>query len=469
MVRRALLVGGTSSHAGKSWMATAICRHLRRRGLRVAPFKAQNMSLNSYPCRNGGEIGRAQVVQAEACGLEPASDMNPVLLKPNGEGSSQVVVDGKVWRNLRAAEYYEHFDFLLGRVLAAWERLAARYDYIVMEGAGSVAEVNLRARDLVNLGLARRVGAPALLVADIDRGGVFASVAGTFGLLEAEEAPLVPAFAINRFRGDASLFAGGIRFLEDKTGRKCLGLFPYEDSLAIDPEDGLSLDGMAPAAGTGPRVGILRFPRVSNFTDFRLLPRARWIRRPEPGRFDCVILPGSKNTLADLAWMRARGLDRWVLAQHAQGARVVGICGGYQMLGERIDDPHGVESEAGASASGLGLLPVVTMLAPEKTTRVVEAATPAGRKFRAYEIHMGLTRRPPDCAPFAVLAEGDEGIRARGCVGTYLHGALEDPGVLEELLGTAVEPGEDKEVLYDRLADWFERHADLRLFEELYL
>ncbi len=459
------MVAGTASHAGKSWFATAICRYLRRRGVRVAPFKAQNMSNNSYPCKEGGEIGRAQVAQAEACGLEPSASMNPILLKPNSATGSQVIVDGKVWRTLSGREYYEHFEYLNGRVMAAYERLAAEYEYIVMEGAGSVTEMNLKRTDLVNLGLARRVGAPALLVADIDRGGVFASLVGTFALLEPAESNLVRSFAINRFRGDASLFEDGVEFIEDKIGRKCLGVFPHAPDIHLDAEDSVSLD--AATRGNG-QVAILRFPRVSNITDFSAVRGAVWIDRPAGRQFETVILPGSKNVIGDLEWMRSRGLDRWLLAQHAAGARLIGVCGGYQMLGERIDDPYQVESAAG-SAAGLGLLPVTTTLETEKTTRVTEAETPGGRRFTAYEIHVGRTVTPNGAEPFAFAGREPEGIRHGRVMGTYLHGAFEDPAVRQELLGEGCVDRESKDAMYDRLADWFERNGDMRRFEELYL
>ena len=361
MKAKPIFVGGTASHAGKSWMATAICAWLRRRGFRVAPFKAQNMSNNSYPCRNGGEIGRAQVVQAEACGLEPETDMNPILLKPNSAMGSQVVLDGKVWGTLSAGEYYEKFDFLLERVLGAYHRLAASYEYIVIEGAGSVAELNLKDRDLVNLGLARRLEAPGLLVADIDRGGVFASVAGTYCLLDEEERRLLRSFAINRFRGEASLFEDGVRILEERTGQPCLGVFPMLHDVAIDDEDSVSLEE-PPRPRENARVGIVRLPHISNFTDFRLLaPLAEWVTGPGEAKFECIILPGTKSTIRDLEWMRATGLDRWIAAQARAGATVIGVCGGYQMMGEAIEDPFGLESPV-REAAGLGLLPVRTVL-----------------------------------------------------------------------------------------------------------
>jgi adenosylcobyric acid synthase len=468
MKARALMVGGTASHVGKSWMATAICRSLARRGFRVAPFKAQNMSNNSFPCDGGGEIGRAQVAQAEACFLAPEPDMNPILLKPNSDRGCQVVVLGKVWRNLSAREYYDEFPRLLDAVTGAYERLASQCEFIVIEGAGSIAELNLRATDLVNLGLATRMDVPVLLVADIDRGGVFASVAGTFALLEQQERALVRSFAINRFRGDPSLFDSGVEILEARTGKPCLGVFPYLSDAPLDPEDSVSLED-ARSGESRSDVAVISFPRISNLSDFRLIPAARRIAAPADEHFACVILPGSKSTIADLAWLRARGLDRWIMDQHRRGALILGVCGGFQMMGERIEDPSAMESDAGA-ADGLGLLPVRTVLMTEKVTRRVRACTPSGINFEAYEIHLGETSRPRDAQPFAVLENGcPEGIRAGRCVGTYLHGALEHPDVLSELLGRMIEPVPTRYATYEILADWFETHADQDLFKELYL
>ena len=462
-----IFVGGTSSHAGKSWMVTAICAWLRRRGVRVAPFKAQNMSNNSYPCRAGGEIGRAQAAQAWACGLEPEAAMNPILLKPNSDGGSQVVVHGKVWKTLPARAYYEEFDFLLQEVLQAYQELAARFDVIVMEGAGSVTELNLRQFDLVNLGLATRLSAPWLLVADIERGGVFASVIGTVGLLTAEERGLLRAFAVNKFRGDLSLFEEGKRILEERTGSRCLGVFPYADGVELDDEDSLSVPATSIGAASvaGQRYAIVRFPRISNTTDFRLLKGASWITAPADERFDFIFLPGTKNTVVDLEWLRERGLDEWIRGEHRRGATVIGVCGGYQMLGERICDPYGMESDC-VEISGLGLLPIQTELRREKTTRVVRATTRGGHGFSAYEIHLGETRvMGPDAVPFAVLDDGTpEGLRGGRVFGTYLHGALEDAGVLAEIGIVAAGAGAPK---YDLLADWF---APFGMgFEEMFL
>jgi adenosylcobyric acid synthase len=465
---RSLMIGGTASHVGKSWLATAICRWLHRRGIRVAPFKAQNMSNNSYPCPGGGEIGRAQVAQAEACGLEPSTDMNPILLKPTSEMGSQVVLQGKVWRNLSARQYYEHYEYLLQTVEESYARLSAEFDFIVIEGAGSIAEVNLRKTDLANLGLARRLQAPVLLVADVDRGGVFASIYGTLALLDSDDASLVRGFAINRFRGDPALFDGAARMLEERAAKPCLGVFPFLDNVHLDEEDSVSLDDWGPAPGNGPSIAIIRFPRVSNFTDFRLLRGACWLQRPLDRQFDMVILPGSKNSISDLQWMRSQGLDTWLQRQHAGGAEIVGICGGYQMLGQRIDDPDHVES-AETSVNGLGLLPVTTTLRKNKITNVVAARTPGGRCFSAYEIHLGETTCVSAAEPFAFVADQPEGIRYHRCTGTYLHGALEDAGVLEECFGVRLPEPESKQNCYEQLADWFEQAVDVPLFEELFL
>ena len=456
---KALFVGGTSSNAGKSWMATAICAWLRRRGISVAPFKAQNMSNNSYPCRDGGEIGRAQVAQAEACGLEPERAMNPILLKPNGDGTSQVIVNGVVWKTLPARGYYEYVDYLQSEVLAAYDNLARRFDFVVVEGAGSVSELNLRRYDLVNLGLATRIRAPWVLVADIERGGVFASILGTASLLTDDERALFRGFLINRFRGDVSLFDEGVDILESRTGAPCLGVFPHANDITIDPEDGLALQVAAarPAPPTA-RIAILRFPCLSNATDFRLLTWADWLTAPVDDDYDFVILPGSKHTRSDLHWLRAQGLDAWVLRQHQRGATIIGICGGYQMLGQAVHDPGGAESSPG-STNGLGLFQIETVLVRDKITRTVQGKTAGGTSFSAYEIHLGTTSAHDSLEPFARLHDGSiDGARAERVVGTYLHGALEDAAVCSELFGVSVAAAPKAEQ-YERLADWFDRYA----------
>ncbi len=463
---RPIFIGGTSSHVGKSWTSTAICAWLRRQGVRVAPFKAQNMSNNSYPCRFGGEIGRAQVAQAWACGLEPEPAMNPILLKPNSDGGSQVVLNGKVWQTLPAREYYEHYELLKDVVMSAYEDLASRFEVIIIEGAGSVAELNLRRLDLVNLGLATKLSAPWLLVGDIERGGVFASLIGTVGLLSPEERALLRAFAVNKFRGDRSLFDEGEKILEDRTQRPCLGVFPYAGDIHLDDEDSLSIpEGAEPLERRdGPSCAIIRFPRISNSTDFRLLPDARWITCPPNHDFDFIFLPGTKNTIADLEWLRAQHLDDWLLEQYRRGATLIGICGGFQMLGETVDDPFGMESDRG-TVEGLRLLPLRTVMSREKTTRVVQARSPCGHSYSAYEIHLGETlHERANLTPFAFVDDDAEGVRGNRVVGTYLHGAFEHPEILAELGISADVPAISGA---SALADWFAPFG--RRFEELFL
>lgn len=446
-------------------MATAICRVLSRRGLKVAPFKAQNMSNNSYACADGGEIGRAQAVQAEACGIPPQTDMNPVLLKPYASTGSQVVVNGKVWKNLSAAEYFEYTGTLRQQAVAAFHRLSQQFDYIVMEGAGSIAELNLLSRDFVNLWMADAANAKVLLVADIDRGGVFASVLGTLDLLSPQQRQRVQSFAINRFRGDVSLFEEGVRILEQRSGKRCLGVFPLLEDCAIQQEDSVALEEAV--SDPEARIAIIRLPRISNFTDFRLL-RAAWIRRPVERDFDWVILPGTKNTVGDLLWLREVGLEAWIRQQASTGAHVLGVCGGYQMLGRTIEDPHGMEGQPGQRVEGLGFLPVDTVLEATKTVRAVRARR-LGMEFGAYEIHLGQTRAYAPLEPFAwIHPDVAEGAVCGRVLGTYLHGALEHRALAESLFG-AGSICERAEAAYDRLADWFERWADMRLFEERYL
>jgi len=455
-----LFVGGTSSNAGKSWMVTAICAWLRRRGVSVAPFKAQNMSNNSYPCAAGGEIGRAQVAQAEACGLEPEPAMNPILLKPTGHGRSQVVVNGRVWKTLAAREYYAAAGELRPHVMAAYADLATRFDVVVIEGAGSVSELNLRGHDLVNLGLVTSLDVPWIVVADIERGGVFASVVGTVQLLTARERELFRGFAINKFRGDLSLFDDGVRILEEKTSAPCLGVFPFAADVHLDAEDSLALETKRRTPPPpGARIAIVRLPHLSNATDFRLLTWADWIDAPPGADYEFVVLPGTKNTSDDLRWLHRTGLARWIAERHGAGATVVGVCGGFQMLGRRVADPAAVESIEPVT-EGLSLLPAETVITESKRTEAVRARLPDGVTFGAYAIHAGRTEATEaGVQPFAVLEDGSaDGMRRARVIGTYLHGALENPDVCEHVFG--VRPASDlKRASYDRLADWFETYA----------
>ena len=454
---RAIFVGGTASNVGKSWFTTALCRLLYRRGVRVAPFKAQNMSNNSYPCARGaGEIGRSQVTQARACGLAPEPAMNPVLLKPCGESRSQVIVQGKVWRTLEAREFYEHIPFLRQVALEAYEGLARRFDVVVMEGAGSIAELNLARRDIVNMSMARAAGARVLLVADIERGGIFASILGTLDLLTPEDRALVTCFAVNRFRGDRTLFDDGVEILEKRSQVPCLGVFPHSGDIHLDAEDSLSEPHETQQM---PNVAIIRFPRISNTTDFRWLGGAAWLDSPTAQRFDFVILPGTKSTTQDLVWLRATGLDEWIVGQHRNGAQLIGICGGYQMLGEWISDPEGVDGPVG-EWPGLGLIAARTTMRSTKTAIARRARAAAGIEFDAYEIHMGKTTLKPGFGEFAILEDGTlEGVQHKGIIGTYLHGALESAAVFAEIFGVALPASVSDEDALDSLSRWLELYS----------
>ena len=368
---RCIMVQGTMSGAGKSLLVTALCRIFRQDGLRVAPFKSQNMALNSFVTRDGLEMGRAQAAQAEAAGLEPDVRMNPILLKPSSDTGSQVIVLGEVRGQYAARDYFRQKRSLIPMIREAYESLAAENDVIVLEGAGSPVEINLKKDDIVNMGLAELVNAPVLLVGDIDRGGVFAQLYGTVALLEPQERARVVGTVINKFRGDVSLLQPGLETLESLTGVPVLGVVPYTQ-VEIDDEDSLSPRLQAASARRAVDIAAIRLPRISNFTDLTALERhpalgVRYVDRPERlGKPDLVILPGTKSTLADLDWLRRTGLADAILRLAQQDVPVLGICGGYQMLGQRIADPDGVEAEAGAQVAGMGLLPTETVFRGEK-------------------------------------------------------------------------------------------------------
>ncbi len=491
-----LMVQGTGSSVGKSVLATAFCRLFARSGYRVAPFKAQNMALNSAVTAEGGEIGRAQAVQAEAAGVDPTVDMNPILLKPEEDFRSQVVVRGQVHASLTYREYNRLKPELLAVVRECLERLRRRYDLIVIEGAGSPAEVNLKADEIVNMRIARLADAPVLLVGDIDRGGVFASFVGTLDLLEPEERRLVRGFVINKFRGDASLLKPGLEFLERRTGISVLGVVPYFRDIYVAAEDSVSLEEGGGHVGGDYLldVAVVRLPRISNFDEFEPLiqepgVRVRFIRGPhEINGADVIILPGTKSTVTDLAFLRTSGLADMIGARATSGTPVLGICGGYQMLGREIRDPEGVESSQ-AAVPGLGLLPVVTTFLPRKTTqrirgRVVpgvalfEAAS--GEALQAYEIHMGQGASEGTRNPFLIterqgqpVTHPDGAVNEAGNVlGTYLHGLFHNAPLRRAFLcslarrkGVAVNPlwGSlpDTGSQYDRLADLVQIHLDV--------
>ncbi|MCA1686331.1 MAG: cobyric acid synthase, partial [Planctomycetia bacterium] len=446
---RALMVLGTASHVGKSVVAAAFCRLLAERGLRVAPFKAQNMALNSFVTRDGGEIGRAQVAQAEAAGTEPLVEMNPVLLKPMG-GVSQVVLDGSPIGVMSAREYYAAKGSIWPRVARAYDRLASRFDYVVLEGAGSPVEVNLAEHDLTNLRMARHADASVILVADIERGGVFAQLVGTWELLEPDDRRRVIGFVINKFRGDVGLLDSGLEFLRSRTGVAVLGVLPYRPDLQIDQEDSLGIAETATPGGdtddfvSGEMtldVAVVRLPHLSNSTDFRPLSRAPGVRLRyvsgvgELASPDLVILPGTKATVRDLDWLRATGLAGKItsLREDPGGPVILGICGGFQMLGRGLDDPLGVESPR-PEAVGLGLFAVSTRFAAEKSRHRVRGRTlDGGRPVVGYEIHSGETTLGPGVSPFSELTRERDGVTVLDgaadpsgrVLGTYVHGLFD--------------------------------------------
>jgi len=444
---RAFAVLGTGSDVGKSLITAGLCRLLHRAGIRVAPFKAQNMSLNSFVTPEGGEIGRAQALQAEACGLVPHVDMNPILLKPESDNCSQVIVQGKVFSKQAAAAYFEHKSHLWAVVKDSYTNLASRYDVMLIEGAGSAAEVNLRDRDLVNWPVVRLADARVLLVADIDRGGVFAQILGTLDLLESDERATVCGIMINKFRGDAELFIDGVQFLESRSGIPVLGVVPFLRDLMLDQEDsvGVRSDRQRAFSSDHVNIAVILLPHMSNFTDFNVLSAEQdvalqYVSMPE-GLFgaDVVVLPGSKNTLADLAYLRKQGFEPFLQRHVERRQELIGICGGYQMLGLRITDPYGVEQ--GGEGAGLGYLTIETELTRTKRTTQVEASpTDRGRigqsVVRGYHIHMGVTSRGDEAPCFQIRHdlragedEFDGAMRTDGLVwGTYIHGVFDEPG-----------------------------------------
>ena len=438
---KCIMVQGTMSGAGKSLLCAALCRIFAQDGYRVAPFKSQNMALNSFVTRNGAEMGRAQVVQAQAAGVEPDVRMNPILLKPSSDVGSQVIVNGKARGQMPAAAYFKMKRSLIPDILEAYNSLAAENDIIVIEGAGSPAEINLKADDIVNMGLAKLVDAPVLLAGDIDRGGVFAQLYGTVELLEADERARIRGLIINKFRGDVEILRPGLAMLEEKTQLPVLGVVPYL-RVEIEDEDSLS-DRLDTKAAVKPLdIAILRLPHVSNFTDFIPLEQhpllgVRYVQRTRQlGAPDLVVLPGTKNTMDDLRWLRESGLEAAVLRLSAAGTPVLGVCGGYQMLGEQLCDPAGEESGTPCTLRGLGLLPTTTVFGTEKhltqTAACVTTEPFAGAKLTGYEIHAGRTEVRGSA--FCILADGTpEGCVQDGVFGTYLHG-LFDTGELTEKL-----------------------------------
>lgn len=502
-VAACLMLQGTASGVGKSLLTAALCRIFARQGYRVAPFKAQNMSLNAAVTLDGGEIGRAQAAQAEAAGIEPTVDMNPILLKPEGDDRSQIVVRGVATGSCSFREYGHRRAGLLPVVEASLARLRRAYDLVVIEGAGSPAEINLSDGEIVNMRVARLAEAPVLLVGDIDRGGVFAAFVGTLVLLPAEDRERIAGFIVNKFRGDRTLLGPGLEMLSARTGLPIFGVVPYLEPGLFPPEDSLDLDS-PPSAPEADELdlAVVRLPRIANFDDVEPLTRepdvrVRFVRRAADLRgADLVVLPGSKSTIADLQWLRATGLDGAILDAARRGVPVLGLCGGYQMLGLALCDPDGVESPV-SSAAGLGLLRVTTVFAPTKATVRVCArvtapfgllARAAGLAIAGYEIHTGRSEAGAGPHPFRVMSRGGhttnepEGAMSTdgAVVGTYLHGIFSSPELRRALLqalahrkgikpnphwGTVEAPG----ARYDRLADAVAAGLDLAALAKLVL
>ncbi|MGB8029132.1 MAG: cobyric acid synthase [Terracidiphilus sp.] len=458
MTARAIMVLGTGSHVGKSLMTAALCRIFARAGYSVAPFKAQNMSLNSAATPDGFEIGRAQALQAEAAGIMPSVHMNPILIKPSGDCSSQIVVRGKVWGNIDARNYHKHrVTTLLPIVEESYRELASSHDIVVLEGAGSPAEINLKDNDIVNMRMAKLADAQCLLVGDIDRGGVFASLLGTCELLDRDERERIRGFVINKFRGDRSLLDPGVCMMEERLGKRCMGVVPYIKNLSLDEEDSVGFgqrnqvmwsERQIPSRGL--QIGVIAFPSISNFTDFDALDAEpsvalKYFHDPDGiALADIIILPGSKQTTDDLLWMHEHGFDEALLRHAKTGCLTVGICGGFQMLGRDILDPHGME-RAGTQPA-LGLLPVRTIMARDKITVPARGTLTRGSLFgeatdcdevQGYEIHLGTTEYLDESIPFASIVRQSNGTQAvsdggvsndQHTFGTYLHGIFDEDG-----------------------------------------
>jgi len=497
MAARPIMIQGTGSYVGKSVVTAALCRYFRQEGFRVAPFKAQNMSNNSYVTTDGGEIGRAQAFQAQACGIEPRVEMNPILLKPSSEIGAQVVVLGKVAKVMSAREYHQNQPRLLGVIQSSFQRLSQENDIVVIEGAGSPAEINLRPFDIVNMATARMASAPVVLVGDINLGGVFAWLVGTLELLTAEERALVKAFIINKFRGDISLLQGGLEFLKNKTGKKVLGVLPFIKDLAVAEEDGLpesKWKGPWVQDPTRLLIQVTLLPHISNSTDFESLELEpdvglRYLAEaPQPGQPlpDMLIIPGSKSTMADLAYLRSSGLADYIRRCHESGASVVGICGGFQMLGRELLDPLGIESST-TSMEGLGLLESTTTFEPKKTTKQVRVLSiDRDEGIVGYEIHMGQTKCAQSTRPmFRITNECgkatdrfDGAVSTDGSVwGTYLHGVFDAAAFRRRILNdlrvrrnwVPLPPTNSSQAVrgLDSLASLIRDHLDLAILEEI--
>ena len=490
---RSIMIQGTMSNAGKSLLCAGLCRIFAQDGYKVAPFKSQNMALNSAITADGFEMGRAQVVQAQAAGIEPSLERYPILLKPTSNVGSQVIVNGEVLGNMKAMDYYANKKQLVPEIEKAFEKLSGEYDIIVIEGAGSPAEINLKENDIVNMGMARIAKAPVLLCGDIDRGGVFASLYGTVKLLEYEEQSMIKGLIINKFRGDVEILKPGLQMIEEKTGIPVVGVVPLTP-LDIDDEDSLSDRLTHTGQKGGIDLAVIRLPHISNFTDFNVFERMdgvslRYVGSAgELGTPDLIFLPGTKNTMDDLTWLRESGMETAVLRCAEQKVPVMGICGGYQMLGELLEDPDGVEH--GGSMRGMGLLHTKTVFSRAKTRTQIQGRVNtvsicgefAGREVQGYEIHMGRTEKTGDCQETIYLEDGrlDGLSNPEGTVfGTYLHGIF-DYGDLAAMTVSRLmrrkgidpknwhfDPEEHKRREYDKLADLVRNSLDMKRIYEI--
>lgn len=476
-----LMVQGTTSDAGKTTVVAALCRWLARQGVSVAPFKPQNMALNSAVTVDGGEIGRSTALQALACGLEPHSDMNPVLLKPQSDCGAQVILRGKVHGNMDALDYHAYKAEAMNSVMASWQALSARYDVVIAEGAGSPAEINLRANDIANMGFAEAADCPVLLVGDIDKGGVFAQLVGTLALISGSERDRTAGIVINRFRGDIALLEPGLDWLTEHTGKPVFGVLPYLHGLVIDSEDSVSAAGISEAGAL--KVVVPVFPRISNHNDFdplRLHPGVDlvFVGTDEPiPPADLIILPGSKSTRHDLQWLKQQGWPEVIQKHLRYGGKLLGICGGFQMLGQRVEDPEGLEGETG-NTEGLGLFEMVTRMVSGKQLRTVTGRLTAqvsggelSAEIKGYEMHNGVTEGAALVRPFAELDGCPDGAVSddRQVAGTYLHGLFDEPEACEAILSWAgINAQSAQSVDYqshrlqqlDRLADQVEQCLD---------
>ncbi|MEE2729189.1 MAG: cobyric acid synthase [Pseudomonadota bacterium] len=489
MTANTLMVQGTTSDAGKSTLVAALCRVFARRGVRVVPFKPQNMALNSAVTADGGEIGRAQALQAAAAGLEPVVDMNPVLLKPTTDIGAQVIIHGKARHQMNAVEYHEYKTLAMNAVLESHQRLQQQYELILVEGAGSPAEINLRDRDIANMGFAEAVDCPVILIADIDKGGVFAHLVGTLALLSQSEQARVKGFVINRFRGDIALLQPGLDWLQQYTGKPVLGVLPYLHGLHIDGEDGINPVDESHKHEQSLKVVVPVLPRISNHTDFdplRLHPQVafHYLRAGEPmPAADLIILPGSKNTIADLRWLKQQGWDAALERHLRYGGKLLGICGGFQMLGQRLVDDLGIEGRP-AEEAGLGWLPMETHLLPEKQLKRREGILLTGNSpltgnvpCSGYEIHAGVSTGPALEQPLVRFGNGDlDGARSQdgNVMGTYLHGIFDTEAALQSLLQWAgmtqaerFDYNLERERQIDRLADAAEQNLDMACLQGL--